>query len=168
MKITIPFLFAVLLNLYCTQAMEINVVTNNSTDSLITQFIGDTVSNILFNPTKVTLYFTKNRKKKNEEEIEIADGFIRDTLVKKLKPEELSILQFILLSDTLNYHKNSVQIKSPYMPLYEFVFTKKKKSVQVLISFSDNYWEIKRNNITVCKYNFVCREQLQRFINLLY
>ena len=135
--------------------------------SNIVKIVGDTVADVLFSPKSVTLWLSENRKRQNEKEIEIADGFVRDSLVTKLKSENLSILQFVLLSDTLNYKRDSVQIKSPYMPCYEFVFVKKKQTVQVLISLSNNYWEIKHNNKTVCKYNFACKQQLERFLNLL-
>ncbi|MBO4373280.1 MAG: hypothetical protein J5826_10130, partial [Bacteroidales bacterium] len=137
-------------------------------DSVITQILGDTVADVLFNPKSAVLYLSKNRKKKSDKEVEIVQGFVRDTLIAKLSPNDIGILQFILLSDTQNYKLDSVKIKSPYMPTYEIVFAKKKETVQVLISFSDNFWEIKRNNKTVCKYNFACRAQLDRFIDLIY
>lgn len=162
-------LFSVLLLNSCSGMAENNTADIKITpDSLITKIVGDTVADVLFSPKSVSLYLAENRKSTNEKEVEIADGFVRDSLVTKLKAEDLCILQFVLLSDTLNYKKDSVQIKSPYMPFYEFVFVKKKENVQVLISLSNNYWEIKRNNKTVCKYNFACKSQLERYLTLLF
>ena len=155
----------VLLNSCSSKAEKLTVI---SPDSLITKIVGDTVADVLFSPKSVTLYLSKNRKKQNDKEVETAPGFVRDTLVAKLNPSDIAVMQFVLLSDTINYKKDKEQIKSPYVPLYEFVFVKKKETVQVLISFSDNYWEIKRGNKTVCKYNFANRELLSRFIDFVY
>jgi hypothetical protein len=161
-------MFSALLLSSCNSKAEIKSDRQISPDSNIVKIVGDTVADVLFSPKSVSLYFSKNRKKKDGKEVEIAPGFVRDTLAAKLSPADIAVLQFVLLSDTLNYRKNKEQIKSPYMPLYEFVFAKKKETVQVLISFSDNYWEIKRNNKTVCKYNFANYNQLSRFIDLVY
>ena len=152
----------------CNTKAETVPVVKITPDSTIKKNIGDTVTDVLFSPKTVTLYQSKNRKKKNDKEVEIANGFVRDTLIRILKPEQTAILQFLLLSDSQNYKIDSVKIKSPYVPLYEFVFVKKKETVQILVSFSDNYWEIRGNNKTICKYNYVCKDQLGRFIDLLY
>lgn len=165
---TTVILFTVLLLNSCSGRAENVTYTPITPDTTIAKIVGDTVADVLFAPKSVTLYLSKNRKKLNDREVEIATGFVRDTLVAKLNPSDVAILQFVLLSDTLNYKKDKDQIKSPYVPLYEFVFVKKKETVQVLISFSDNYWEIKRGNKTVCKYNFANRELLSRFIDLVY
>ena len=167
-NLIVIMIFSMVLLNSCSSMAENRIDVKINPDSLITKIVGDTVADVLFSPKSVTLYLSENRKKENDKEVEIADGFVRDTLVAKLKAEDVSILQFVLLSDTLNYAIDSVQIKSPYMPFYEFVFIKKKENVQVLISLSNNYWEIKHNNETVCKYNFACKSQLERFLTLLF
>lgn len=166
--LTFLTLVSVLLLNSCSSRAENVTEIPIKPDTAIVKIVGDTVADVLFTPKSVTLYLSKNRKKLNDKEVEIAPGFVRDTLVTKLTPSNIAVLQFVLLSDTINYKKDKEQIKSPYVPLYEFIFVKKKETVQVLISFSDNYWEIKRGNKTVCKYNFANRELLSRFIDFVY
>ena len=112
--LTFLTLVSVLLLNFCSSRAENVTEIPIKPDTAIVKIVGDTVADVLFTPKSVTLYLSKNRKKLNDKEVEITTGFVRDTLVAKLNPSDVAILQFVLLSDTINYKKDKEQIKSPY------------------------------------------------------
>ena len=107
-------------------------------DSTVYYTLGKTMSDILFSPTKVTCYTIQGKSTVSETDFELEPHYVRDSLIAKLDDEQISILQFNLLTDDANYHQDSLRVRSPYVPCVEFCFEKKKQQpVHIIVSLSD-------------------------------
>lgn len=137
-------------------------------DSSVQKILGDTITNLLFNPKKITVYSLSNREPdKSRKEIEVCPNFVRDSLLTVLQPDLCAILQFNLLADSVNYKNDIDRVKSPYRPLLEFEFTCKKESASVLISLSDYTWAIMYKSKEICRFNYANKQLLFRFKQLI-
>jgi len=109
-------------------------------DGTIRAKLGNTLTELLFNPQKVECYSIEWQDSIKPEQIE--PYFKQDSLISKLSPGETGLLQFSLLSDSISYSMDSVIPQSPRIPIIDFVFTRKKDNAHVIISTSDYTWRI--------------------------
>lgn len=133
-------------------------------DSVAISKLGNNVADVLFHPSKVYCWSLKGKSEVKESDFQVEPHFVRDSLLGVLKPEELSILQFLLLSEGTNYQIDSIIVSAPYIPSLEFEFTKKKSEpVHVVISTSDLSWSLIYNNKKQFNYNYGNKRQMNRF-----
>lgn len=112
-------------------------------DSLAYSKLGKRLATILFSPQKVNCYYLVGKEKIDKNDVEIETNFVRDTLLGKLDVSEIAVLQYSLLKPSKSYKKSDGAIvMSPYMPILEFEFIKKKEKAHVIISMSDMTWSI--------------------------
>ena len=116
---------------------------NIQPDSAVYYTLGKTMSDILFNPNKVTCYSLKGKSVAAKEDYVVEPHYVRESFIAKLNVSQISMLQFNLLSDEENYKQDSLKVRSPYVPIVEFCFEKKKhQPVHIIVSLSDFSWTI--------------------------
>ena len=147
MKARLLFLMSLLCSITsfasCIGTSEKTAKYDIQPDSAVYATLGKTMSEVLFNPTKVTCYTIKGKATVAKNDYELEPHYVRDSLVAKLNANQISILQFILLADIENYKEDSLKVRSPYVPYVEFCFEKKKQQpVHVIISLSDFSWTV--------------------------
>ena len=135
-------------------------------DSTVCAMLGHTVSDVLFNPNKVTCYSLKGKGEIETGDFQVEPHWVRDNLVGRLSPQMVGVLQFALVANGENYKNDTLRIKAPYFPLLEFEFQKKKDIVHVLISTSDHTWTIVYDGERQIHYNYHDCELIERFCNL--
>ena len=135
-------------------------------DSTVQAILGETVSEVLFNPNRVTCYTLKGKSEVEPGDFEVESHWVRDELVGRLSPQMIGVLQFALVANKENYKHDSIIIRAPYIPVLEFEFQKKKNIVHVLISLSDHTWTIIYDGERQLSYNYHDCELIERFCNL--
>ena len=134
-------------------------------DSAAYNKLGKRLATILFAPQKVKCYQLIGKEKVEESDIEIEQNFVRDTLLATLKSEEIAVLQYALLKPAKSYEKDSIMVMSPYMPILEFEFTKKKEKAHVVVSLSDMTWTVFYDDKKQFNYNYANKELFAQFCN---
>jgi hypothetical protein len=133
-------------------------------DSVVYKSLGKTLSEILFSPTKVKVYSLKGVENVGKNDVEIEDHFVRDTLIATMDAKEVALLQYLLLTDKENYKNDSVQIRSPYIPLLEYEFTRKKGQVaHVIISLQNMTWTVIYDDKKQFNWNYANKQLVKRF-----
>lgn len=146
-----------------TIAREIQI----NPDSSAYANLGKTMTDVLFSPKKVKCYHISYKEKVDKNmDFEIQSHFVRDTLITVLDEKLTGIIQYELLSNGLNYRKDSVRVRSPYNPELEFVFEKKKTCVHVLISPSDYSWSVIYDDKLQFNWNYDDKKSIKRFCDL--
>lgn len=145
---------------YCKQSFS---EVDNPPDSTIIKILGDTISDVIFNAKKVSVY--KLQKVFDTVAVKLGDceDFARDSFLTVLKPETFGILDFVLLSDTANYKTDSMLVRTQYYPLLEFEFQKKKEIVKIRISTTDYSWSIIKDNKRRYRFNYKDQYAINRF-----
>lgn len=137
-------------------------------DSTVYYTLGKTMSEILFSPTKVTCYTIKGKANVAEKDYELEPHYVRDSLIAKLTPSQISILQFNLLTDEENYKEDSLKVRSPYVPCLEFCFEKKKQQpVHVIISLSDFSWTVVFDDKRQFNWNYADKRLMERYCRMI-
>lgn len=136
-------------------------------DSAVCATLGNTMTDVLFSPRKVTCYTLKGKSQVEEKDYELEPHYVRDSLIGKLKKEEISILQFELLSDDQNYHQDSLKVRSPYVPALEFCFEKKKIEVHIIISLSNFTWTIFYDGKRQGNWNYADKRFMTRYCGMI-
>lgn len=135
-------------------------------DSVVYKNLGKSLYELLSSPQRVSCYFLKAKENIKAEDIVIEKPFVRDTLlVGKISKEDIAILQYLLPMDRENYQNDSVIVKSPYLPVIEFLFTKKKAEAHVLVSLSDFTWTVVYDDKIQLHCNYADKKQIRRFCN---
>jgi hypothetical protein len=134
-------------------------------DSAAYNKLGKRLATVLFAPQSVKCYHLIGKEKVEKGDVEIDKNFVRDTLLATLKPGEIAVLQYSLLKPAKSYRKNSVVVMSPYMPILEFEFTKKKEKAHVVISLSDVSWTIFYDDKKQFNYNYANEDLVAQFCN---
>ena len=137
-----------------------------SPDSTIVKLLGDTITDVLFYPKKVSVYKLQKVFDTVAVNLNDCENFAQDSLLTELSAEEIGIMKFVLLTDTSNYKLDTFLIRSQYYPQLEFVFQKKKEMVKVRISENDYSWTIICNNKVVCRFNYQDKKLVERFCKL--
>ena len=76
------------------------------TDSIFVKQIDDSLKYVLFEPDTVKCYHISYKEKIKEKEYEVVKDYIRDSLISVLSASQISVLQYVLLSDATNYLLN--------------------------------------------------------------
>ena len=129
--------------------------------------LGNTLADLLLDPASVTCYSVKGKEKITPDDIELEPHYVRDSLCGSLSPEAISVLTFLLTSDMDNYSRDSVLIKSPYMPEIEFSFTRRKQEAHVLVSMTNFSWTVIYDGKKQFNYNYVDKRNIARFCEMI-
>lgn len=127
--------------------------------------LGKRLAGVLFAPQKVKCYRLAGKEKVAENDVEIEKNFVRDTLLSTLKKEEVAVLQYSLLKSGKSYSRDSIIVMSPYMPILEFEFQKKKEIAHVVVSLSDMTWTVFFDDKKQFHYNYANEELIAQFCN---
>lgn len=137
-------------------------------DSSVCRMLGKSMTEVLFNPKKVTCYAVLGKSSVGKEDFELEPHYVRDSLVAKLSAAQVSLLQFNLLSDEENYKEDSVKARSPYVPCMEFFFERKKmEPVHVLVSLSDFSWTIICDDKKQGNWNYADKRLMERYCKMI-
>lgn len=135
-------------------------------DSIAYSKLGRRLSDVLMNAKSVKVYSLVPKENINSDDVEIDSHFVRDSLLGVLTKEQAVILKYALLSCGANYFNDSTLIPmTPYCPVIEFEFTKKKETAHVFISLSDFKWGVKYDGKLQFKYNYADGVYLHRLCN---
>ena len=137
-------------------------------DSIVYVTLGRTVTDILLSPSKVNCYLLKGKSEVAKEDVEVEPHYVRDSLLANLSSKEIGILQFVLVFDKDCYKDDSVKVKSPYMPRYEFEFVKKNAVVHVIISLQDYTWTVMYDGKEFAHFNFANKEVVEKFCKMYF
>lgn len=132
-------------------------------DSAAYNVLGKHLATILFSPQSVKCYHLIGKEEVKKGDIEIEQHFVRDTLLATLKPTEIAILQYALIKPAKSYSQDSIKVMSPYMPILEFEFTKKKEKAHVVISLSDLSWTVIYDDKNQFNFNYANQELISQF-----
>lgn len=132
-------------------------------DSTVYKLLGKRLTEILFSPSKVYCYTLMGKDTIARNDVVIEGSFVRDSFIEKLDDGQISILQYLLLSNEENYRNDSLVIRSPYIPILEFEFIKKKDSAHVIISLQDRTWSVVYDDKTQFNWNFANKKLIQRY-----
>ena len=134
-------------------------------DSLISMQLGNTLADILLNPSTVTMYTVKGKEETSKDDYVLEPHYVRDSLMGVLSSDAVAVLKFTLITDEANYHNDTILVRSPYMPQYGFEFTKKKQSAHVLVSISDFSWTVIYDGKKQFNYNYKDNGSIERFFD---
>ena len=152
----------------CNGLKEKSEKYNVQPDSAVYYSLGKTMSDILFSPSKVTCYTVKGKSTVAKEDYELEPHYVRDSLIAKLNPSQIMLLQFNLLSDKENYKQDSVKVRSLYVPCVEFCFEKKKQQpVHVLVSLSNFSWTLIYDDKRQGNCNYADKRLMERFCKMI-
>lgn len=136
-------------------------------DTLISAQLGNTLADILLNPTAVTMYKVRGKEDTSKDDYVLEPHYVRDSILGVLSAEAVAILEFVLITENANYGNDTIMVKSPYMPQYGFEFTKKKQSAHVLVSTSDFSWTVIYDGKKQFNYNYKDNGTIERFFDLI-
>lgn len=135
-------------------------------DSIVYKNLGKTLSEILFSPSKVNVYYLKGVENIGTGDVAIEGNYVRDTLITSMDAKQIAVLQYLLLENNENYKNDSVQIRAPYIPQLEFEFIKRKgQSAHVVISVNDRTWTVVYDDKVQFNWNYAQKEIVTRFCN---
>ena len=103
-------------------------------DSVINVLIGDSIFNIINNPTSIRAYKMCSGKLGKNKRI---GNYSIDYYIGRLDMTYASPLIFYI-NDITNYDESNDVIKTPFTPTIAFEFKRRSKSVYLLISFNGN------------------------------
>lgn len=132
-------------------------------DSMAYSVLGRRVTDITFNPKKVTVYSVAIKDSTNASNVKVEEFFVLDSVVGSLNKQQIAVLDYILLSDGRNYEIDSIKPMIPEYPQIAFEFSNKQGNVIVWYSPDDFSWGIRHDDKTLCKYNVANTRILNRF-----
>lgn len=133
-------------------------------DKVAYQELGQKLTDILINAKTINVYTLVPKEKINSDDYEVDANFVRDSLLCKLTKEQATVLAYNLISNGANYHKDSsLIVMSPYYPILEFEYVKKKETAHVIISPSNYSWSIKYDDKILFRYNYASGAFIKRF-----
>lgn len=137
-------------------------------DSVVYASLGRTLSDVLFNPSKVTLYKLRGKETVAKNDYEVEPHYVRDTLIGRVRREVWTIFQFNVLANNVNYQNDSIPVRSPYVPEYELEFVRGKSVAHVIFSPSDYTWSVIYDDKKQFNWNYSDKESMSRFFDLLF
>ena len=133
-------------------------------DKIAYRELGQKLTDILINAKRINVYSLTPKEKLNSDDYEVDAHFVRDSLLCRLSKVQATVLAYNLISNGANYHKDSTLIiMSPYYPVLEFEYIKKKETAHVIISLSDYSWSIKYDGKVLFRYNYASGTFIRRF-----
>ena len=128
------------------------------------EILGRRLTDVLINAKSVNVYSLYPKENINSDDYELDAHFVRKEKLGTLSKEQAIVLKYTLISNGANYHNDSTFIvMSPYCPVIEFEFVKKKEVAHLIISFSDFSWAIKYDDKMQFRYNYASGTFLKRF-----
>lgn len=135
-------------------------------DSVAYQSLGRRLTDIFVNAKTVKVYSLMPKETTTPDDYVVETPFVREKLIGKLTKDQQTVLCYNLISNGANYHNDSTLIvMSPYYPVIEFEFTKKKEVAHVIISLSDYSWSVKYDDKIQFHYNYASGTFIKRFCN---
>ena len=133
-------------------------------DNVAYKALGRHLTDILINAKTIKVYSLAPKEQLNPDDYEVDAHFVRDSLLGILTKEQAIVLDYNLISNGANYAKDtSLIVMSPYYPVIEFEFTKKKEVAHVIVSLSDYTWAVKYDDKIQFKYNYASGTFIKRF-----
>lgn len=133
-------------------------------DSLAYQNLGRRLTDVLINAKTIKVYSLVPKERITPDDYEVESHFVREKQLGVLTKDQAVVLKYMLISNGANYHKDSsLIVMSPYYPIIEFEFTKKKEVAHVIISLSNYTWAIKFDDKLQFKYNYASGTFVKRF-----
>lgn len=133
-------------------------------DSVAYKALGRHLTDILINAKTIKVYSLVPKEQLNPDDYEVDAHFVRDSLLGTLTKEQVIVLDYNLISNGANYTKDTALIvMSPYYPVIEFEFTKKKEVAHIIVSLSDYTWAVKYDDKIQFKYNYASGTFIKRF-----
>lgn len=133
-------------------------------DQVAYRALGRSLTDVLINAKTIKVYSLVPKEQLNPDDYEVDAHFVRDSLLGTLTKEQATVLAYNLISNGANYHKDSTLIvMSPYYPVIEFEFTKKKSVAHVIVSLSNYTWAVKYDDKIQFKYNYASGAFVKRF-----
>lgn len=128
------------------------------------QILGRRLTDVLINAKSVNVYSLIPKETVNSDDYEVEPHFVREAMLGSLTKEQATVLRYMLVSNGANYHNDSTLIvMSPYYPVIEFEFVKKKETAHVIISLSNYTWTVKFDDKIQFKYNYASGTFIKRF-----
>lgn len=128
------------------------------------EVLGRRLADVLINAKTINVYSLSPKETINSDDYEIDSHFVRTSNLGSLTKDQATVLKYNLISNGANYHKDSTFIvMSPYCPIIEFEFIKKKETAHVIISLSDFSWSIKYDDKIQFRYNYAGGTFIRRF-----
>lgn len=159
-------MISIAMSLGCTmQRKTFNGIISNELlkpDSMITDFLGKDLINILYSPDSVKCYSLKPLSRPDSTNQTVA-GFTVNKYKGTVADNYISILQFLMQSNR-NYGIDTLVKECKFTPDIAFSFYKSKKQADVLISMDCEMWGFYHNEIFKTE-DFTCRESLAEFLN---
>ena len=134
-------------------------------DSVAYDKLGKRLATVLFSPQSVKCYRLAGKEKVAEKDVRVEGNFVRDAFLAKLSREEVAVLQYSLMKPAKSYAADSVVVMSPYMPVLEFEFVRKREKAHVLISLSDRTWTVLFDDKRQLTTTYANTELVSRFCN---
>jgi len=135
-----------------------------SIDSVVYKNLGRTLYDLLSSPQKVSCYILTAKENITPDDVVIEVPFVRNSLIiEKMSNEDVAVLQYLLPLDRENYQNDTVIVRSPYLPIIEFSFTKKKAEAHLLVSLSDGTWTLVYDDKIQQHWNYADKRQIVRF-----
>lgn len=133
-------------------------------DSAVYGNLGKTLYDLLSSPQKVSCYLLMGKEHITPDDVVVEAPFVRDTLlVDKMSNEDVAVLQYLLPFDSENYKNDTIIVRSPYLPMIEFSFIKKKAEAHLLVSLSDGTWTLVYDDKIQQHWNYADKRQIARF-----
>ncbi|MBP3762546.1 MAG: hypothetical protein J6I49_01550 [Bacteroidales bacterium] len=139
------------------------LLPNPGPDAAVYAVLGKTMSDVLFNPQRVTVYTLKPKATPDSADFQVEPHWVRDSLIGQLTPQMIGVLQFVLIGNPQSYSDDAIQVRSPYFPALEFEFTQKKQTVHVIVSLSNFTWTVIYDDKRQFNYNYPDKELINRF-----
>lgn len=135
-----------------------------SFDSIVCSHLDQQLSDILFSPDSVLCYHLSYKDTISKEDVQTLQGYVRDSLIARLDSVQTSMLQSLLPAEPRNYNVDSVKVQSPYFPILEFEFNKRKHtSVGIVVSLSDHVWQVAKEGKVMLSYNYANKDSIECF-----
>lgn len=129
-------------------------------DSQVVALLGDTICQLVYNPTEVIGY--KMRPQKAEQDTLIAQYAI-DYKIGELAASYYSILQFFL-QDILNYDLSGSIVKTPFEPNIAIKFVdENKEELYLLVAFNGNQLAFVKDDKVYCRQQYIHARYLVKF-----
>ncbi len=132
-------------------------------DSIAYSILGRTLTDITFNPKKVTAYSVAVKDSTNRDNIAVEPFYVVDSILGQLNKKQIAVIDFILLSDGSNYTIDSIQPMIPHRPVIAFEFVNKNGKALVWYSPDDYSWGIRYDDKQICRYNIRNSNQVNKF-----
>lgn len=133
-------------------------------DSVAYEILGRRLTDVLINAKSVKVYSLTPKETVNSDDYEVEPHFVREKSLGLLTKTQATVLRYMLISNGANYHRDSTLIvMSPYYPVIEFEFVKKKEVAHVILSLSNYTWTVKFDDKVQFKYNYASGTFIRRF-----